>query len=232
MENNTEKINVCLVDDDKLIVELMSEFLNSQEGLFIGSSYFSGNSVIVALEKLKTTENLPNVMLLDLKMKDGDGMEVIDVVTKDYPDIQIIVLSSYYRDSFLGQMLKKGIHAFIPKETDKNDVVKIIHEVHQKGHFFTTGQISTLREQVSSKTPQLNINSKDALSEREIEVLKLICNQHTAKEIAEKLFISHKTVEAHKSNLMIKTGVRNTAGLIIYAVKNKIIDAESIFLID
>lgn len=227
-----EDINICLVDDDKLIVELMTEFLNSQKNLLICSSYFSGNSIIADLKNLKATNSLPHVMLLDLKMKNGDGIKVIDFVTKKYPDIRIIVLSSYYRDSFLGQMLKKGIHAFIPKETDKRELVKIIHEVHQKGHFFTIGQILTLREQVSSNTPQLNINSKDDLSEREIDVLKLICNQYTAKEIAEKLFVSTKTVEAHKSNLMIKTGVRNTAGLIIYAVKNKIIDANDVFLMD
>lgn len=223
------EIKISLVDDDKLVVELMKEFLSNQQSFLIVSTFHSGNSVIDALKENST---YPDIMLLDLRMKDGDGMEVIDVVTKDYPTIKIIVLSSYYRDSFLGQMLKKGVHAFIPKETDKNELVKIIHEVYEKGHFFTIGQISTLREQVSSKIPQLNINSKDALTEREIDVLKLICNQYTAKEIAEKLFISAKTVEAHKSNLMLKTGVRNTAGLIIYAVKNKIINANDIFLMD
>ncbi len=224
-----EQIKICLVDDDSLVVELMGEFLDNKPELSVISSFYSGNSVI---RGLSTADILPDVMLLDLKMKDGDGMEVIDVVTKKYTDIKIIVLSSYYRDSFLGQMLKKGIHAFVPKETDKDELVNIILEVSKKGHYFTTGQMQTIREQVSSKTPKVQLNSIDALSDREIDVLKLICNQNTAKEIGEKLFISPKTVEAHKSNLMVKTGVKNTAGLIIYAVKHKIINADEIFLMD
>lgn len=226
-----EKIKICLVDDDALVVELMTEFLNNKPDLSVVSTFHSGNSAIRGLNSADTAL-LPDVMLLDLKMKDGDGMKVIDVVIKKHPTVKIIVLSSYYRDSFLGQMLKKGIHGFVPKETDKNELVEIIHEVHTKGHFFTAGQISTLREQVSNTTPKVQLNTQDALSDRELDVLKLICNQYTAKEVAEKLFISAKTVEAHKSNLMVKTGVRNMAGLIIYAIKHNIVDANDIFLMD
>ncbi|WP_338813068.1 response regulator transcription factor [Bernardetia sp. Wsw4-3y2] len=222
-------ISVSLVDDDKLVVDLLKEFLDSQDNISVSITAFGG---IEFIEKLKNADSIPHVVILDLKMKDGDGIEVIEQVTKNYPELKIIVLSSYYKASFLGYMLKIGVHAFVPKETDKFELLKIILDVHEKGHFFTSDQVEVVRQQVSNKAPILNIESKDALSEREIDVLQLICQQFTAKEIGDKLFISTKTVEAHKSNLLLKTGVRNTAGLIVYAVKNHIIDPSEIFLMD
>ncbi|WP_375560888.1 response regulator [Bernardetia sp. OM2101] len=222
-------ISVSLVDDDKLVVDLLKEFLDNQNNISVFITAFGG---IEFVEKLQKATSIPHIVILDLKMKDGDGIEVIEHVTKNYPKLKIIVLSSYYKASFLGYMLKIGVHAFVPKETDKFELLKIILDVHEKGHFFTSDQVEVVRQQVSNKAPVLNIESKDALSERELDVLQLICQQYTAKEIGDKLCISTKTVEAHKSNLLLKTGVRNTAGLIVYAVKNQIIDPSEIFLID
>mgnify|MGYP000651317362 CR=1 FL=1 len=226
MENT---IQLAIVDDSKLVVQLLRDFLEVQEGIEVCHTSYGGNTF---LEYLQDASTLPQVVLLDLKMKDGDGLETIPTLTSEYPSIRIIVLSSFYRPSFMGYMLKAGVHAFIPKETEKEELLRIIYEVAHKDHYFTSDQIKVLRNQVSGKVPQMHIHSKDDLSEREIEVLKLICQQFTAKEIAQKIFVSPKTVEAHKSNLLLKTGAKNTAGLIIYAVQHRIVIPEEMILLD
>lgn len=227
--NNNNKIDIAIVDDDTLVVQLLSVFLQQENNLTIVVTANSGNSF---LKKLKEVEKTPDIVLLDIRMDDGDGLETIGVLKISYPQLKIIVISSYYRASSIGYMLKLGVHAFLPKETDKEELIHIIQEVYHKDHFFTSEQVAVLREQVSHKTPKHYANTKEALSTRELEVLQLICQQFTAKEIAEKLFVTTKTIEAHKSNLLLKTGVKNTAGLIIYAVQNKLVNASDIVLLD
>lgn len=223
-------IQIAIVDDDKLVVELLADYFQKQEGLAVCMKAYSGNTFI---EQLKTQELIPNVVLLDLRMSDGDGIETIEVITPIYPQLKIIVLSSYYKSSFMSYMLKAGVHAFIPKETDKETLVKIIRDVYEKGHFFMEEQITALRQQLpKKKAPIIKSNAKDMLTEREVEVLKLICQQYTAKQIAQKIFVSPKTVEAHKGNLLLKTGVKNMAGLIIYAVQNAIVNPNEVLLLD
>jgi DNA-binding NarL/FixJ family response regulator len=132
----------------------------------------------------------------------------------------------------MGQMLKMGAHAFLPKEIEMEELLRVINAVYHTGHYFSDEQIEVMRSQLSNKLPEFHAFSKDALTEREIDVLKLVCQQLSTKEIADTLFISPKTVETHKTNLMIKTCVKNMAGLVIYAVQNNIVDADEIVLFD
>ncbi len=223
-------IQIAIVDDDRLVVQLLSDYFQKNDALNVSIEAYSGNSF---LSKLKESEECPQVVILDLRMDDGDGIQTLEYLNRNYPDIKIVVLSSYYKASFMGYMLKAGVHAFIPKGTDKEDLLAIIFEVHKKGHFFTNEQITHLRKQLPNKKPPITgSNSGGSLSERELEILKLLCQQLTAKEIAKKLFISTKTVEAHKSNLLLKTGVKNMVGLIIFAIKNSIVNPDEIFLLD
>lgn len=226
---NNNNIHVAIVDDDKLVVQLLSDFLQEQDNLEIVLIANSGNSFLQQLEK---NEKEPDLVLLDLRMEDGDGLRTIDVLTVQYPWLKIIVVSSYYKASSMGYMLKLGVSAFVPKETDKEELLHIIQEVSNKEYFFTIEQIQTLRNQISHKSPKQYTNSKDSFSSRELEVLQLLCQQLTTKEIAGKLFVSPKTVEAHKSNLLMKAGVKNSVGLIIYAVQNKLINPNDVILLD
>jgi DNA-binding NarL/FixJ family response regulator len=224
-----KNINIAIVDDDKLVVQLLNDFLNQENEIIVSMTAFSGNAFI---EQLETCKIEPDIVLLDLRMNDGDGLETLHTITKLYPLLKIIVLSSYYKASFLGTMLKAGIHAFIPKETDKKELLFIINQVYIHDHYFTSAQVNVLRNQITHKAPKMQVQSKDVLSKRELEVLILICQQYTAKEIAEQLFVTTKTIEAHKSNLLLKTGVKNTAGLIIYAIQNELVNPNTIVLLD
>lgn len=221
----TKKLNLAIVDDDHLIVQFLSDFIESEGTFTPHITAYSGNTF---LEKLANSSSFPDILLLDLKMNDGNGFLVIDELKIKFPQIKIVVLSSHAHSTFIGQMMKLGVNAMLPKQLDKDELIVILKEVARKGHYFSNEQLNALRNQVKIKTPQLTFNPKDQLTEREIEVLELICQQYTAKEIAQKLFISVKAVETRKSNLMLKMNAKNTAGLIIMAVKYKLINPEKI----
>lgn len=214
-------INLGIVDDDQLVVKLLSNFLGNQEGFSISFSVTSGEECLSQLNDHKQT---PDIMLLDLNMKGMDGIELTKILRKEFPSIKIIVISSHYKSSFMGFMMKTGVSAFIPKGISPKELVNIISEVSTRGYFFNSEQLESLREQVSSKSPKPILRKKDRFSTREREILKLICQQKTAKEIGAILYITPRTVEGHKNNLFIKSGAKNTVGLVIFAIQNNLID--------
>jgi DNA-binding NarL/FixJ family response regulator len=216
-------LSVAIIDDDQLIVDLLSQFFENQEGM---KTLFTAHSGDQCIEILATSEIHPDILLLDLQMNEGNGTETAEHIKTHYPALKTIIISSHYQKSFTGFMLRTGVAAFIPKGISPIKLVEIIREVHEKGFYFLDEQIAVIREQVSTRVPKPVIESQNALSEREIDVLRLICLQKTAKEIGEKLFISTRTAESHKNNLFVKTGAKNIAGLAIYAVQNKLINPE------
>lgn len=217
-------INIAIVDDDSLVVQLLTSFLEKSDApsFNVLLTANSGNSFI---EKLRSNsyDNL-DIVLLDMRMSDGDGLFVLEELKKLATSTKIIVLTSYYKPAYIGQMMDLGAHAFLPKEIDKEELISIIKETHLKGHYFRREQLESLRTQIAPKAPKLQIDPKDTITSRELEILHLVAQQHTTKEIANKLFITPKTVEAHKSNLLSKTGSKNTAGLVMFAIQHHLIN--------
>jgi DNA-binding NarL/FixJ family response regulator len=224
---NNKKLNIAIIDDDLLFVQLLKNYIDQDDHYNVTLTATSGNAFIKEIDN-----NSIDILILDLRMSNGDGLDVMSALSQKDAEIKIIVLSSFYRRSFMGQMLKMGAHAFLPKEIELEELLNVINTVYHTGHYFSNEQIDVMRNQLSNKLPEFHSFSKDALTEREIDVLKLVCQQFSTKEIAETLFISPKTVETHKTNLMIKTCVKNMAGLVIYAVQNNIINAHEIVLLD
>lgn len=221
-----DKLNIALVDDDRILVDLLSRFLDEQPNLNVCTKCYDGDEFVRQLERIT-----PDLVILDLRLKNLNGLETLAVVKESHPEIKVIVLSSYYNRSFMGFMLKSGANAFLPKETELGDLLQVIYKVAEFGHFFTKDQVDVLQEQVSNKAPSPVLNKEELLSDRETEVLKLICQQLTAREIGERLFITQRTVEGHKTSLLLKTGAKNTAGLVIYAVQKKVVNADEIVMI-
>jgi DNA-binding NarL/FixJ family response regulator len=216
-----EKIKIAIVDDEELIARLIKDFLVKTGHIEVILTAGDGEEFI---DKLRLSEVHPELVLLDLKMKKMDGIETTTILKNEFPQISIIVISSYYKKSFLGYMIKTGVNAFLPKGVSPDELHEAILSVYKKGHYFMQDQVEAMREQISAKAPRPVFSSESALTERETDVLKLLCQQKTAQEIADLLFISKKTVEGHKSNLLLKTGAKNTAGLVIYSVKHNLID--------
>jgi len=157
-------------------------------------------------------------------MKGLDGVDTTLRLKDKWPDVKVISISSYYKKSFMGYMMRTGVSAFLPKELSPVKLVSVIHEVQNRGYYFLPDQIDIMREQFSNTIPRPEFNKANSiLSDREEEVLRLICKQLTAQEIADKLSVSKRTVDGHRNNIFIKTGVKNLAGLVLYAVKNGII---------
>lgn len=223
-----QTISMALIDDDALIVELLGEFLGNKDSIEI---QFKANSGEQFLNYLEECDQRPQVIVMDLKMGGINGAEVTSILKTKYPEISTIIMSSHYKKSFMGFMLKTGVSAFIPKGVAPKQLFEIIVEVANKGFFFLPDQLEILREQVSNKSPKPILDEKNRISERELEVLQLICNQYTAQEIADKLFIAKRTAEGHKNTLFVKTGAKNIAGLVIYAIQNNLVNMDDIPLI-
>lgn len=216
-----EKIKIALVDDDYLIVTLLKIFFNQDQSTQVVFDTTDGYQLFNYLEE-KNVEPI-DILLLDLKMKTIDGLEVLKKVKTFNPELKVIVISSHYQDSSIGFMTKEGVAGFLPKGMSPFELLDIIKHVHKNGFYLNKEQMEILREQISSKVSKPHLGSNDILTEREKEIIKLLCQQKTAKEIGEHLFITQRTVEGHKNNLFSKIGVRNVAGLIVYALQKNIV---------
>lgn len=219
-------IRIGLVDDDFLIVDLLKRFLEQQDNLQVD---FAVNSAQYAIDILTQKKTLPDLLLIDLKMDGMDGIALCQYLKQHFPNISTIIVSSHYQDNFLGYMMRLGASAFVAKGISPMLLVQIIREVHRNGFHLLPEQVQILREQLPHSLPAPNLNQEN-LSQREMEVLKLIAEQKTAKEIAATLFITARTVEGHKNNLFVKTGTKNIAGLVLYAIQKKIINPSEIIL--
>ena len=222
------KIKLAVTDNDQLIVQLLCKFLE-ESGEF--SILFTASGGDELFDKLKVVNECPDVLLLDLKMEGRNGTDIAEQMKKEYPQIRIIVLSSFYKDVYLGFMIKTGVAAFQPKGISPDMLIRIIKQVHELGFYLSLSQMELLRGQISGNVARPELEEGRTLSEREVEIIKLICQQKTAKEIGEMLFISQKTVEGHKNNIFAKTGAKNIAGLVIYALQQKLVLSEDLPLI-
>ena len=169
-----QKITLSLLDDETLITQLLHAFFSREHSIEQCSSYNHGDAFLEDLEKGSIH---PEILILDLSMKGMSGLDVMEILKEKFPSIKIIVMSSHYKKSFMGFMLKTGATAFISKGTPPQKLLEIVLEVHEKGFYFDVEQINAIREQVSKRAPQPQLNNEANLSEREIEILRLICLQ-------------------------------------------------------
>lgn len=212
-----DKIKIGIVDDEKLFIKGMQMIINSEADLMV--NYHSENGSRF-LDDVGAGKVDVDIILLDLSMPVLDGVDVLlKTATMDLP-FKMIVLTSHYNDSIILKLLDEGAAGFLAKNEDPATVLATIRNVAQRGFYINDYILNLIRNRrlLSRKKP---IQSE--LTPREIEVLKLICAEFTNKEIAEKLFISARTVEGHRKSILEKTDCKSTAGLVIYAIEHKII---------
>lgn len=222
----SSKIKIVIADDEQLFRKGMRFLLEKIDEFEV---IFEAEDGIELVDLLKSSETVPDIILMDLKMPKLNGVEATKIIHKDYPDIKIIALTSYGGKSFIINMIDVGASSYLLKNTSPKDVVFTIKEVHEKGFFYNEKVMKMIHENLLSSSGK-KIRSdldKKLLSKREIEVLELICAEYTTNEIAEKLFISPRTVDGHRNNLLLKTGSKNVAGLVIYGIQKKLIELSS-----
>lgn len=216
-----QKIRIAIIDDENLFLEGLKLVLDSENDIHITLSITDGNMFLDSLSAMDE-QDFPHIALVDIQMKPMDGFDLVDVLTKTYPDLKIVIISSHYNENVIGHMIKLGASAFIPKNSKKSFLVEVIRSVHKTGIFFSTKDYDFLRSFMKKKISIPSLNSIVNLTNREREILKQICLEKTNAEIAESLFLSKRTIDGHRLRLLDKTGAKNTAGLVIFAIANQI----------
>jgi DNA-binding NarL/FixJ family response regulator len=167
----------------------------------------------------------PDVVLMDLRMPVKDGIETTKQLSKDFPHIHIIVLSMYEDERFVSHMMENGAQGYLLKNAEPQEIRKAIIDVFEKGYYLNNFVNRILLKKAHTRQKAVpSLNSEIVLNDRERDVLKYICMEYTATEIAQKMDISNRTVEAIKDRLMERFGSKNTAGLVFFAVKNNLVD--------
>lgn len=217
---SVNKITVAIVDDHTLFREGVRLILEQDAKIEVVLEAEDGFSF---LELLKTN-TLPDVVLLDLEMPRIDGIETTKKLCESYPEIKIIIVSMYKDDRMIAHLMKIGAHGYLLKDASSDEFFEAIKTVHKTGMYFSerasNAMLNDLRDK-RRKPPRVGTNYQ--LTNREKEVLELIAEGLTTAEIGEKLFLSVRTIEGHRKNLISKLGVRNTAALLIKAVKENLI---------
>ncbi len=211
-------INILIADDHQLLIDGIKVTLRDIADFAIVAEALNGYQVIEILESGIEVD----VILMDINMPKLDGLECTKMVIKKFPDIKIIALSQYDEKRFVKRMVKNGAFGYLLKDSDKDTLEKAIRQVRSGEKYFCDRLNLRLVEQELKMEDTKSLFPK--LTAREIEILNLICKEFSTQEIANKLFLSFHTIESHRANLMQKAGVKNTAGLVRWAVENDFID--------
>lgn len=204
-----------VVDDHQLLIDGIKSTLEEGDGVRIVAEANNGQE---ALNQLPESD--VDVILMDINMPVMDGLECTRNVSKQFPSVKIIALSQYPEKRFVKSMMKNGASGYLLKDTSKSELIKAIRVVYEGGEYINDRVLESLNYIIPRKEPNKLFPD---LTNREVEILHLICKELSSQEIAEKLLISLHTVESHRANLIIKGGVKNTAGLVRWAVENDFI---------
>ena len=215
-----EQIKIGIADDHKIFRKGVILSLRQYTNLSFIIEADNGDELI---EKLDTEK--PDVILLDLRMPGKDGVEATKEISKKYPNIRILILTMYEDERFVSHLMENGANGYLLKNAEPAEIKKAIMEVMVKGFYLNNFVNRILLKKSSNKNkPIPSLNSEVVLSDKEKEVIQLLCREYTASEIATKMEISSRTVESIKDRLMERFGTKNTAGLVFFAVKNNLID--------
>lgn len=214
------KIKIAIADDYKIFREGLKVGLSADDSLEVMLEADNGEELLKGLEN-----NSPDVIIMDLKMPIMDGMEATKEVRKKFPSIKVLVVSMYEDDKFIIHLMENGANGYLLKNAEPDEIRRSIYSVHENGYYFNDlVNKALLKKLVLKNNLKPSFNQNIDLTEREHEVLKMICEEKTAAEIAKEIFLSPRSVEGIRQRLIEKIGVRNTAGLVMFAVKNGIVD--------
>jgi DNA-binding NarL/FixJ family response regulator len=211
-------IRVAIADDHKIFRKGVILSLRPYSNIKFVMEAENGDELI---QGLASTE--ADVVLMDLRMPGKDGIEATKIVSKQFPNMRVLVLSMYEDERFVYHLMENGANGYLLKNAEPQEIRRAIMEVHEKGYYLNNfvNRILLKKSHARQKVvPSLN----NTLSDKEKDVLRFICMEFTAAEIAQKMEISARTVEAIKDRLMERFGSKNTAGLVFFAVKNNLIE--------
>lgn len=213
------KIKIAIADDYKIYRDGLKVGLAADDNLEVVLEADNGEDLLKGIPQAK-----PDVIIMDLKMPIMDGMEATKEVKKKFENIKVLVVTMYEDDKFIIHMMENGANGYLLKNTGSEELRKSIYSVHETGYYFNDLVNKALLKKLILKgniKPSFNQNIE--FSERELEVLKLICEEKNSRRNRQGLIHISRTVEGHRTKLIEKVGVKNTAGLVMFALKNGIV---------
>lgn len=215
----SDKIKVVIADDHHIFRMGLIASLEPFEEIDVIADFSSGEQLLLWLQN--NSSNIPDVVMLDMKMNGMDGTEVTNKIKAKYPTLKVIGLSFYESHLHVVNMFKAGASSYLLKDTLPEEIAEAIQTVMEKDYYFNQNiSVKLLKSIIDKETLKAHKTQfNDDLSEQDAELLKLICAEHTNIEIAEKLNLSSKTVENYRNKLLTKTGAKNTAGLVMFAIR-------------
>ena len=218
-----EKIRVMIVDDHQVVRDGLKRYISNDEQLELVNEAENGNQALEFLQETPT-----DITLCDLNMPEMDGLEFTEQVVKNNMSTKVIILTMMDEPQYIKQLMGSGAEGYLFKNSGIDEVKKAIFNVHKGETYLSKEVTEKLTQYVIKRNKSNPKNSKFGfhveLSDRELEVLELIIKEYSNQEIADKLFISVRTVEAHKRNMIEKTGSRNIAGLVMYAIVHQLFE--------
>lgn len=217
---------LAIVDDQVLFLKGLKLLVTSFEEVELIITATNGKELLDAI-----AEQQPDIVLMDVRMPVMDGLEATQKVRELYPEVKVILLSMYDEERLINYLMKLGASGYLLKHEEPEVLREAMQSVMAKGFYFNEYVSKALLSGLQTRGKEIRPwKAEDNLqiTKREQEVLDLICQEHTSAEIAETLFISTRTVENHRKSLLSKTGVRNTAGLIIFSIRNQLVEIEGL----
>lgn len=216
-------IRIALVDDHSLFRKGLKVLLSSRREFSVVVDAGSGEEFLSLLGEAR-----PDVVFMDYAMPGMNGAETTRRALELLPDLKVITLSMFGDNAYYSQMMSSGAKGFLLKDSEFSEVVEAVETVYGGGTYFSASLLESLSYSMRSTGAAGNVSDDiaeaDRLSEREIEVLVAICQGLSTQEIADKLFISKRTVDKHRANILEKSGCKNTASLVVYAIRNEFVE--------
>lgn len=215
-----DKIKILIADDHKIIRVGLRGILEREADIEVIGEAEDGNQVLDIL-----TRTITEVVLMDIDMGRTNGIDTTKMVKASYPDVHILALTMHEEQNHIIRMLEAGASGYLLKNAGREELLAAIHAVIKGDSYFSNTVSATLLKAITNLKgkPAIKSDNETPLSDREIEVLRLIAQEHSNGEIAEKLFISIRTVDTHRRNILEKLQVKNTAGLVKYAIEKAFI---------
>ena len=216
-----KSIRILIVDDQHVFRLGLKALIHSMEGIEIVGEASDGLMMIK-----KAIEIKPDLILTDIKMPELDGIAATKEVFKLLPDSRVIALSAYVKDDLILQMLEAGAMGYLVKSAEAHEIKEAIETVYNRKPYFCKETTARLTD-IVAKNYKLPTKIEACFSERELEIIRLICNAFTSKEIANTLHLSKRTVEGHRTRILDKIGAKSIAGIITFAIESGIYKKES-----
>jgi DNA-binding NarL/FixJ family response regulator len=221
---NEELIRVIIADDHVLYRAGVKNALSSKKDIKVIAEADNGSHLLNLLKAIQ-----PDVILLDIQMPIMDGITTLPEIKKLYPHIRVIMLTMMDDQSMITKLMELGANSYLTKTSDSEVIYEAIKTCYTQEFYFNSLTNKALLNNLRQKTPSsIKLQQEDAtLSDKEITVLRLMCEEKSTREIAEAVDLSPRTIEAIRDKLKTKTGAKSTAGLIMFAVKNKLLEEEN-----